>query len=434
MEIITWLKKFKLFRIVNDFRLHCWELFLDWRSMRRLLCERKISRDSDVYRTAFLCQYIPAWNKFAPVYEYMKEDSRFEVFLICIPSNLQNHQLINNQGTENDTYDYFISKGYQAVNALTGENEWLDLKSLNLDYIFYPRPYNSFMPVAYTTQNVSKYAKICILMYGMTLTKEVAEVTLHKEFFRNVYCYFADSPYMTEVNKRHLPKSHKRGLQKSVYFGVPGIVMISDSKDEKNHAWDFARDRGGSLRVIWTPRWTTDLSLGGSNFFVYKDLLIKYAKEHPDVDFLFRPHPLALDNFLKTGEMTRDEVHAFIRACEETPNISLDKEPEYVASFWNSDVLITDISGVLPEYFVTGKPIIYCASNMILHPIDHTQKMIDACYVANTPEELFCHLAALKEKKDPMAQQRKKLAKELFGDSTEHVVGAILDFLAEPDR
>lgn len=430
-KLIAKLRTCKLFQIM----LHWLDLFLNRYELKNFRVERKLKRNPSVYRVAFLCQYIPAWNKSAPVYEYMKKDPRFDAFIICIPYNIQRHRLIDNHGTENDTYDYFISKGYDAINALIGENKWLDLKSMNLDYIFYPRPYNAFMPRQYTTHVVNKYTKICLLMYGMELTKELAEELLNNDFFRNVYCYFAESSYVAQINQKHLPLGHKMGLQHSIYLGgVPGITMILDSKDEKNHAWDFAKDHSGSLRVIWTPRWTTDLSLGGSNFFVYKDLLIEYAKEHPDVDFLFRPHPLALNNFLKTGEMTKDEVDNFIRTCEEVPNISLDKEPEYVASFWNSDVLITDISGVFPEYFVTGKPIIYCASNMILHPIDHAQKMIDACYVANTPEELFCHLEELKKKKDPKAQQRKNLAKELFGDSTKSVVGAILDFLAEPGR
>ncbi len=427
-KLIAKLRTYRLFQIM----FHWLDLFLNRCALRNFRTERKVRRNSSVYRVAFLCQYIPAWNKFAPVYEYMKKDPRFESFIVCVPYNIQRHRLIDNHGTENDTYDYFISKGYDAINALIGENEWLDLKTMDLDYIFYPRPYNVFMPREYTTRVVSKYTRICMFMYGVELTKEVAEEILNNDFFRNVYCYFADSPYMAQLNQKHLPLGHKRGMQKSVYLGVPGITMILDSKDEKNNAWDFAKDHKDSLRVMWTPRWTTDLNLGGSNFFVYKDLLIAYAKEHPDVDFLFRPHPLALDNFLKTGEMTEDEIRDFIRECDNTPNISLDQEQEYVASFWNSDVLITDISGVLPEYFITGKPVIYCASNMILQLLEHSEKMIDACYTANKPEELFYYLNELKEKRDPLASKRQKLAKELFGESTEHVVGAILDFLAEP--
>lgn len=59
---------------------------------------------------------------------------------------------------------------------------------------------------------------------------------------------------------------------------------------------------------MWTPRWTTNKKLGGSNFFVYYKLLLEYAEKNDDVDLLCRPHPLMFDNFLKTGEMKIEEI------------------------------------------------------------------------------------------------------------------------------
>ena len=44
----------------------------------------------------------------------------------------------------------------------------------------------------------------------------------------------------------------------------------------------------------------------------------------------------------------------------------IDNQRGYVDTFWGADVLITDISSMMMEFFVTGKPIIFCGTNMAL--------------------------------------------------------------------
>lgn len=387
----------------------------DGKAVWNFLCERGIRRSGEKKRVAFLCQYIPAWNKMQPVYEALKRDPRFEAFLICVPSGIRDQKLLDPESEKNDIYDYFVQRGYDALNALTGRNRWMDLEGMKLDYIFYSRPYNSYMPKPYTSNHVSRYSKICCLIYGMSMTKPVMEEVLNRDFFRNVYCYFAESAYARKVNQSHLLFTHKMRLQKSVYYGMPALAQILEAKNGISNAWNFSKH---GFKVMWTPRWITDPMLGGTNFFLYKDILLQFAEEHNDIDLLLRPHPLMFDNFLKTGEMSAEDIAVYRNRVEALPNASFDSEPEYGATFWQSSVLISDISGILPEYFITGKPLIYCASNMILELTDMTKRMLEGCYVVNTPRELFDCLKELKDGKDILAERRGKIAYELFGDST----------------
>ena len=398
-----------MLKIVTD----AYNILADMKAMGNFVRERRIKRTSGNVRIGFLCQYIPAWNKTQPVYELMREDPRFEVFLICVPSGIRDQELEDPDTEGNDTYEYFIQHGYEAVNARVGRNEWLDLEKLELNYIFYSRPYNSYMPRPYAGSRVSRYSKICCLIYAMSMTKPVLKVVLNRDFFRNVYCYFAECEYAQRKNRSQLPLAHKLGLQKSVYYGMPALAQILEAKEEYSAAWEFSKH---DFRVMWTPRWTTDSKLGGTNFFLYKDSLLEYAEEHKDMDFLLRPHPLMFDNFLRTGEMTEREAESYGKRVERLPNVSLDREKEYGAAFWKSDVLLSDISGILPEYFVTGKPIIYCSSNMVLEPTDMSRRMFEGCYVAETPEEAFAYLDELKRGKDRLFEKRQEIIKELFGD------------------
>lgn len=400
----------------------------DMSAIGGFLAERRLKRGDGPVRVGFLCQYIPSWVKLQPIYDMMRADSRFEPFLICVPSGIQDGVLMDDSG-KNDTLDYFFAHGYpEAINALQPDGTWLDLKAMNLSYVFYPRPYNAYMPPCYQSQNVYRHSRICLILYGMAVTQEIIEVTLNRDFYRYVYCYFAELPYPRIQNKRKGWLLHLLGLQHSFYFGIPGVETIRAASELPRPAWDFAGD--GSFRVMWTPRWTTDLSLGGSNFFTFYEFLPALAQKDPDYAFLFRPHPLAISHFLETGELTQQQADKFLQICRELPNISLDQEKDYSATFWGTDVLVTDISGIIPEYFATGKPMIFCAANMHLTLEQTTQKMIDVSYVVHTAQELEQCLSNLKQGIDPKAEQRQQILNQYFGEDNSTPNRKILECLA----
>lgn len=424
-ELKTLLKKIPGLR---SFGRNMKEMVKDVQAIGNFLAERKVPRGTDPIKVGFLCQYIPIWHKLQPIYEMMLEDPRFEPVLICVPSGIQDSVLDPNSNAD-DTYEYFRTHGYsEAMNALQADGSWLDLEQLGLTYIFYPRPYDHFMPQPYWCKQVSRYCKICLILYGMNVTEEITKITLHRSFYRYVYCYFAEMPFSRDVNARNGWIAHALGFQQSVYYGMPGIEAILASRDQKSAAWDFSKN---DFRVMWTPRWTTDLSCGGSNFFTYYRVLIDLARERPDMDFLFRPHPLAIAHFLETGELTQEEADWFYDQCRQLPNISLDSQKEYTDTLWGTSVLITDISGLMPEYFATGKPMIFCASNMILTPERSTRKMLEVTYIAHNREELLQYLSQLRCGIDPLAERRRTVVQELFPEAECHPAHQIVEHLAK---
>lgn len=402
---------------------------MDGKVIPNFLSERRINRGDGPIRVAFFCQYIPAWTKVEPIYHLMREDERFEPYLICIPSGIRNNRLIHPDSLENDTYDYFREHGYEdAVNALVGKEKWLDLEAMGLSYIFYPRPYNSFMPECYTSRRVSRYSRVCIIMYGMTLTEEVSNTTLNRDFMASVYYYFAETTFAMEKNRKNNSVLHRLGLQKTVCLGMPVLEALSRKRNAVSPSWAFSKNQ---FRIMWTPRWTTDQAEGGSNFFTYYQRLLDYAEEHPDVDLLLRPHPLTFPHFIETGEMTAEEVTAYQARCASLQNVQLDTQSEYEATFWGSSVLVSDISGMMPEYFTTGKPLIYCASNMELKLSDFSRRMVEGCYVVYNEEELFHCLEDLQAGNDPLREKRATIKKELFGETCEGASARIVEELAK---
>ena len=421
-------EKLKKVPILYPLAMHLKEGLKCTKDIPSFLAERRIDRGAGPVRVGFLCQYIPSWVKLQPIYDMMRADSRFEPFLLCVPSGIEDGVLQSDDYSVNDTLDYFHSHGYpEAINTLQADGSWLDLKAMNLSYIFYPRPYNAYMPACYQSGQVCRHSKICLVLYGMNVTQEVVRVTLNRNFFRHVYCYFAELPYPRQQNQRNGWLLHVLGLQKSVYYGIPGVESIRAAEKLERPAWNFAKE---GLRVMWTPRWTTDLSLGGSNFFTYYEFLLDLAEKDPGYAFLFRPHPLAISHFLETGELTQAQADAFLERCEKLPNVSLDQEKSYSATFWGADVLLTDISGIIPEYFATGKPMIFCASNMHLTLEKTTVKMIEASYVVNNVAELEACLNNLKQGIDPLAKKREQVLQKYFGEENSRPTRKIVEQLA----
>lgn len=390
-------------KLINVARYGKRELSAAWNFVQ----ENRLEKPDGPIRVAFLCDYVPAWNKVKPMYERMLKDSRFSPVLLCVPSD------ISSDPAENDIYDYFCTHGYpEAVNTHLSDGNWLDLKTLGLTYIIYLRPYNYELPKPYENFRVARYCKVCMVLYGMIMSEELMKSVMERNFMRHVYCYFAETPQAARNNRRYGWLLHGLKLQKSVFLGLPGKEEILASQAGTTHAWDFTQNE---FRAIWTPRWTKDPALGGTNFFEYYQVLPEFAKEHPEMAFLFRPHPMALTHFVQAGDMTAEEAEEFRRVCREIPNLSLDEEKDYLTTMWQSSVLISDKSGIMPEYFLMNKPLIFCASNLELTMAEHTRKMLEGCYVVYNKQELFACLQQLQQGIDPLAQRRQELIEELFG-------------------
>lgn len=401
---------------------------LNLQAMYFFYSEKKTIKRNEKIKVGFICQYIPGWNKLSPIYKKMKENPKFEVVLVCVPNCIENGEIKMSENYYNDTYEYYISRGYEAIDAYDiKKKQWLDLKTFKFDYVFFSRPYNAYMPKEYSSKNVCRYTKICSVLYAINMTEETRDVVLNKDFYRNVYCYFAETMSAKNHNYKNFKLAHKLGLQKTCFYGMPALEQIVNSIKENSLSWKFSNNK---FRVMWTPRWTTELHLGGSNFFTYYKWLITYAKERNDIDFLIRPHPLMFDNFVNKGLMSAEEVENYKHQVSELNNIEFDKEKEYINTFWESDVLVSDTSSMVAEYFVTGKPLVFCMSNMILEPEEHTKKILEGCYVVNNSTELKECLERLSRGEDILKGKRREIIQEVFGDTlytaTDRIVNELI--------
>ena len=212
------------------------------------------------------------------------------------------------------------------------------------------------------------------------------------------------------------------GRKKALYLGYPALDQILSARSVKSMFWEKEED-AGIFKMLWCPRWTTDKNLGSSNFFEYKDALPGLVQSKEDWSMVFRPHPMMFDNFVKTGEMTAREAESYLRQYQAQAGLYYDKEADYYATLWRSDILIADLTTVMIEYLVTRKPIIYCVADIEYNAF--MKGILSGCYCVETWEELRQTIAMLSAGEDPLKEQREAAA-DLLLKGKEHAAEAIV--------
>ena len=372
---------------------------------------RKLSKKkctSSKIQVAFLVQMPELWIKIESVYERMNADDRFETCLIIVPA----YDFANSHEGETygDELQYFTRIAGNRKYIIAYEDaKWKDLSGMGFDYLFYQRPYEDYLPKQYRTQNTGKYVKVCYIPYATNELKKT--VTYPADFFRNIYFAFMDNDSVAEENNENYPH---RGHTSFLSIGYPLFETCLKINAQCNYNV-----------ALWTPRWSYDPYFGGSHFFEYNEYMTEWKWDERKL--VIRVHPLLWDNFIKENRLTEDEAER-IRSQWLKNGIEIDKNKSILDTYETTDILISDRSSVIPIFFLTGKPVIYCPTET-----DYSwlyQKILPGFYMANNQEDLDSILKSLLNGDDPLKETRREIIDANFAfnsNATENIVNRIAE-------
>jgi len=366
----------------------------EWNIWSRFALKKAI--DAPI-KVVFLIEEPSVIKNVLSIIEEMNNDRRFEVVLV----NLWYKVYKNNDYTYKrpniesvlDLSKYKLIESYSII-----EDKWLELDKLLPDYVFFSRPYDFYRNESYHIGTVSKYARTCYVPYGIqTIGGEVEQMVLTPEC-GNLYYFFMDNAIRKKVISEAMIGTSLAKKGKLVYLGYPGMDMLS-CHNEIKHVDDTC------FTILWLPRWNN--SEQNCHFFEYKDILVEYAKKHENCRVILRPHSLCFNHFLNSGEMTDIQLGQLRKDYGE-PN-RIDETGNYIEAFSESTVLVADETSLIAEYFLTGKPIVFCKKQTHFSLL--MEKLIEGCYVVNSSEELVCVLEQLQEGNDTLKLKREEIAK-----------------------
>ena len=353
------------------------------RNVRRLQGKRVINRPIKV---AFIVQMAEIWDKQQAIYEAMLADNHFSPELVVVPEFNFVNQTIETDYENN----YFLSQ-YQSTKAYN-HGKWINLEDYHFDYIFYPRPYDWYLPEMYRSYNVSRYAKCCYVAYAFW-PMAGGLCGYNSFFYHSMYYAFLESAENANAIAR-LEHNSNRVL----FEGYPSLdgVRVEEKYD--------------TSKVLWTPRWNYDKELGGSHFFEYKDNVLNLCENFSDITVYFRPHPLAFQNYILQGMMTEEEVELFKINMKEK-GIILDNNTKIEDTFREIGVLISDISSVIIPFFLSEKPVILCISQEKLQSLsDGFRRYLDGLYIASEWTEVLSIYKEIQSGNDYLREKRREIA------------------------
>ena len=227
-------------------------------------------------------------------------------------------------------------------------------------YIFLGTPYLEHQPSWLVRGNF----KLAYAGYGLTLSSwEFGHFSAG--LTEKCKILIADSEYaFLGYHKVH------RVSQKILLAGNPLMWQIRDQIKKK------PIQKFGVRQILWAPHWSSrwmDSDYGYSRWREKAPVIFEFAKMHPGIHFVFRPHPLLRASIFETSDKNNKiyqrEIQRSIDAEKDKLEIEILKEfvklPNVTLStgtmsedILQSDALITSGVSIFGYWAATGKPMV----------------------------------------------------------------------------
>ena len=327
-------------------------------------------------------------NTFEYVYKECKNSRLFNIIVVACPH--VGHEDL--ETISSDKISEFLTKNcIENINCYDNKTgKLLDLKTLNPDYVFYLKPYNYYLPDEYNSKNVKMYSKICSVPYGSIMIKfdDKYKLMCNNEFYEDVYKVFNETSLIDGLNYQNkiLTVGYLK-LDKYFYY---------------NKRKNITSKRKHIFTIIWKPRWTMESY--ESHFFDYIEEFIKLVGEYPDILFKIYFHPFfeyKIDN-----KNLRDKFNGYINKLLAFSNFKKLDGQNFLDDVLDADIFISDHSSTLVEYALTGKPYIFCKSDITPNKLGKI--IIDNAYIVDNNNSFRKNIVNLINGDDYLFNNRKK--------------------------
>ncbi len=336
------------------------------------------------------------------IYNLLEEDERFTPY-IFVSKNCSTEDNMNFQ-TKNDitkVYDFFKNKNMRVLYAYDFENDNyipLDEMKVKPDIVFYSHPW-----YIYKTQGpvmVSKYAITCYIPYFIATS--ISPI----EYYTRFHQYVENHYVLNDLIKNYYAENmdNKGENLKSTGHPMLDYFYLNKNKTFENKNY-----------TIYAPHWSVDKN-NNLHWGTFLDLgykILNYAKTHPNLNWIYKPHPCLESYLIKNSYYTKEEINSYRKEWQNIGQIM--ETGDYLDLFMQSKTLITDCGSFETEYFLTQKPLIHLKSNIEPTPFNPSvKKIINSCYEAHDFESLKEILdEVIIKNNDYKIQERKKVYKEL---------------------
>ena len=323
--------------------------------LSRIRIHRKLQKIVDNCDRPLKVAFLVVFDSVFPlenVFRLMLSDNDFAPTIIVIPDisrGVEHQQKVMNQTYEN------LQRKYGDLVLLSHDNgKYVDI-STSYDL--------------YTTMN--QYCNMTHQYYSIEYLAKKGCPVFTSRYFTDPGTVYSDT-YNSLTSLAWLWKFYaedERDKQNIVKYQSflrikNSVVVVGRPKMDSFHRINSLEKR---KCIIIAPHHSMD-PIGNNKFSIanfpqYADFFLELPKRYPNVDWVFRPHPLTLGKMVRSGRWTQNQMDSYITKMCSYKNVKYENGGEYLDTFAKSDGLIHDGASFLPEYFYTSSPQCYILKN-----------------------------------------------------------------------
>lgn len=332
---------------------------------------------------------------------------------------------------------YFEEKGYKVLSAYDEYGYLVDLDTYEPDILFFDCPnLHATAGMSHLRNDILNWKYLtCYVPYGC-LMADSFYYHFENINIRQAWRYFVDTKY-----------SYKKSVSGTSFNAnnpvLAGYPKMDDYFDERESYNIPDKINNGKKIVIYAPHWTIRCNNDWSTFHKYYNFFLSLAKNNPEINFVFKPHP-QLEHRIKLmedagvqGMITSSEYKNYIKEWNALPNGLYFNEGDYIDLFRSSSCLVTDCGSFIGEYLPSGHPCIYLLNTEKEKPMkgytEVAQDILNTYYLCENVEEIE---KAVQEyiigEKDPKMSERKQILEREFvniGKSGQFIVDYLEQYL-----
>ncbi len=283
-----------------------------------------------------------------PLYKLMLKDDLFEPFIVVIPNTAKSVKHLIEQMESNYLS---LSKEFESVyKAYTPKKGMIDFSD-KADLICFSNPYDHSTYEFYTMRyTITKSILPFVMSYGIYSDNYAKKYVYNLALHNSAWKIFLDTK---EQVSDFTQLTDEKGTN---------VVLTGYGKMDALN--DYMPRVGTRKKIIIAPHHTVaNPSFPLSNFLEYASFFLILPKVYPEIDFVFRPHPLLFINLVTENFWSQDEVDTYIERISSYANVEYQAGGDYLETFVQSDALIHDCSSFMLEYLYTDKPACFMVKN-----------------------------------------------------------------------
>jgi hypothetical protein len=368
----------------NDFMAHVFNA-----SAQMIRRKEKIKIAFVLYDTSIWCG--------DDLYNLFTRDERFETsILFCMRANKLEDEAAKKdflQGVEQ-----FKSHGLNVIAV----EEWNSDTPVQ-DVLIFLTPYFAALSKEPLTKMFTPKTLMTYVPYALDVIKF--------NFFKYpIYHVSWKLFFYSAMSVREYDKNCYVGMPRGFYSGHPKIDSFFTGNANFSFFWKIAR--ANTKKIIWAPHWSISEGIMNSTFQWNYKFMYEFAKAHPEISWVVKPHPNLFFSTVKEGIFPSVEAfEEYLQKWNDLPNAQVYLGAYYQAIFATSDGMIHDSSSFVAEYQYVDKPMIYLTRGTQKF-YELGEKILKVSYLVNGKD--FEAIAALIQKvfidgNDDKAAERKEV-------------------------